>query len=345
MQLWRKDIKGAACLRVVPIDKSTDRRQYMKDYYKILGVDRQASTEQIKKAYRSLAKKYHPDVVKDDKAKQERMYEIQEAYACLENEERRKKYDAECLKSPRNTVNAGGESEKQQNLFWRRRVRIWDSSNGFRISTRQGDETYQDHRISKPEGPIKPEEMFAAFFGRGSMQEAEKRNAAGSKRKRVKQTLDVLIILCGAGAVFLVFKEIGTWRFAPAVYFVIVIGMAAAIYDLFRLSGSKNTEEIMPEAERIQGIQRLILLDEEGKPIKSWDLQGKISLIIGKAGRDQELDIDLSDCEYSSFIDFQHAVLNFCLDQWYVEDLGSQNGVKVGKVEDGGMLQGDPPPL
>ena len=49
-----------------------------------------------------------------------------------------------------------------------------------------------------------------------------------AKGKRVKQTLDVLIILCGAGAVFLVFKEIGTWRFAPAVYFVIVIGMAAA---------------------------------------------------------------------------------------------------------------------
>ena len=88
-----------------------------------------------------------------------------------------------------------------------------------------------------------------------------------AKGKRVKQTLDVLIILCGAGAVFLVFKEIGTWRFAPAVYFVIVIGMAAAIYDLFRLSGSKNTEEIMPEAERIQGIQRLILLDEEGKEV------------------------------------------------------------------------------
>lgn len=40
-----------------------------------------------------------------------------------------------------------------------------------------------------------------------------------AKGKRVKQTLDVLIILCGAGAVFLVFKEIGTWRFAPAVLF------------------------------------------------------------------------------------------------------------------------------
>lgn len=156
-----------------------------------------------------------------------------------------------------------------------------------------------------------------------------------TKGKRVKQTLDILIILCGAGVVSLAFKEMGTWRFVPAVYLVIVIGMAAAIYDLFRPGGRKNAEEIQPEAERMQGIQRLILLDEEGKPIKSWDLQGKISLIIGKAGQDQELDIDLSDCEYSSFIDFQHAVLNFCLDQWYVEDLGSQNGVKVRKVEDG----------
>ena len=90
-----------------------------------------------------------------------------------------------------------------------------------------------------------------------------------------------------------------------------------------------------PEVFHNQGIQRVILLDEEGKPVKSWDLQGKVSQIIGKAGQDQELDIDLSDCEYSSFIDFQHAVLNFCLDQWYIEDLGSQNGVKIRKVEDG----------
>ena len=62
----------------------------MKDYYRVLGVDRQASEDQIKKAYRKLAKQYHPDVVKDDKKKQERMYEIQEAYECLGNVEHRK---------------------------------------------------------------------------------------------------------------------------------------------------------------------------------------------------------------------------------------------------------------
>ena len=153
------------------------------EIYKILGVDRQASTEQIKKAYRSLAKKYHPDVVKDDKAKQERMYEIQEAYACLENEERRKKYDAECLKSPRNTVNAGEKVKNGRTSFGEKSPDMGQFERFFGFQPGRGMETYQDHRSSKPEGPIKPEEMFAAFFGRGSMQEAEKRNAAGSKRK------------------------------------------------------------------------------------------------------------------------------------------------------------------
>lgn len=150
------------------------------------------------------------------------------------------------------------------------------------------------------------------------------------KGRRVKQIFDILIILCGIVLIYYILKEIRTWRITPAFLLVVIIGMACALYDIFFLGNRKNTEVF-----HTHGIQRLILLDEEGKPLKSWDLQGKVSQIIGKAGQDQELDIDLSDCEYSSFIDFQHAVLNFCLDQWYVEDLGSQNGIKVRKVEDG----------
>lgn len=160
------------------------------------------------------------------------------------------------------------------------------------------------------------------------------------KRKRAKQTMDVLILLFGVGVIYCILKEIGTWRFAPLLIMVVSVGMAFALYDVFRI-GNKKAAEVSPiesEFAHTRGeheIERLILLDEEGKPIKSWDLHGKVSQIIGKAGQDQELDIDLSDCEYSSFIDFQHAALNFCLDQWYIEDLGSQNGVKVRKVEDG----------
>jgi DnaJ-class molecular chaperone len=112
------------------------------------------------------------------------MYEIQEAYACLENEERRKKYDAECLKSPRNTVNAGEKVKNGRTSFGEKSPDMGQFERFFGFQPGRGMETYQDHRSSKPEGPIKPEEMFAAFFGRGSMQEAEKRNAAGSKRKK-----------------------------------------------------------------------------------------------------------------------------------------------------------------
>jgi len=55
-----------------------------KDYYEILGVSRDASLEDIKKAYRSLAKQYHPDVNKDDPQASEKFKEINEAYEVLE---------------------------------------------------------------------------------------------------------------------------------------------------------------------------------------------------------------------------------------------------------------------
>lgn len=155
--------------------------------------------------------------------------------------------------------------------------------------------------------------------------------------RRTKQILDVLILLCGMGAVYCIFKEAGAWRIMPAFLAVVAAGMAWVLCDLFRPMDGRAAEPVWDEPEAVRGhkIERLILLDEAGKPIRSWDLHGKVSQIIGKAGQDQELDIDLSDCEYSSFIDFQHAALNFCMDQWYIEDLGSQNGVKVRKVEDG----------
>jgi molecular chaperone DnaJ len=65
-----------------------------KDYYEVLGVDKKASKDNIKKAYRKLAKKYHPDMNKDDpKQAEEKFKEISEAYGVLGDDTKRQQYD------------------------------------------------------------------------------------------------------------------------------------------------------------------------------------------------------------------------------------------------------------
>ncbi|CAN2041686.1 Integrase [Candidatus Magnetomoraceae bacterium gMMP-15] len=63
------------------------------DYYKILGLSKKAADDDIKKAYRKLAMKYHPDQTKGNKAAEEKFKKISEAYAVLSDKEKRKQYD------------------------------------------------------------------------------------------------------------------------------------------------------------------------------------------------------------------------------------------------------------
>ena len=64
-----------------------------RDYYEVLGVDKNATADQIRKAYRKLAIKYHPDKNPDDKDAEEKFKEAAEAYDVLSDDEKRKKYD------------------------------------------------------------------------------------------------------------------------------------------------------------------------------------------------------------------------------------------------------------
>ena len=136
----------------------------MRDYYKILGVDRQASAGEIKKAYRRLAKQYHPDVVKDDAAKRERMYDIQEAYSCLIDEEHRKKYDADCLKAFGKDAADGQKYEREEEPMGTCKADMGWFERFFGFQPGKGMETYRGQNTVKSKAPDVSGEMFAAFF-------------------------------------------------------------------------------------------------------------------------------------------------------------------------------------
>ena len=62
-----------------------------RDYYEVLGVQKNASDDELKKAYRKLARQYHPDLHPDDPSAEEKFKEITEAYEVLSNSEKRAK--------------------------------------------------------------------------------------------------------------------------------------------------------------------------------------------------------------------------------------------------------------
>ena len=88
-----------------------------KDYYKILNIDRNADTQSIKRAYRKLAMKYHPDVNKQKDA-EEKFKELTEAYAVLSDKEKRRQYDSYGYRSMNNyTQDELIKSVNMDNIF------------------------------------------------------------------------------------------------------------------------------------------------------------------------------------------------------------------------------------
>lgn len=139
----------------------------MKDYYKILDVSESATKDEIKKAFRSLAKKYHPDRNKDNENALKMFQESNEAYEVLSNDSERKKYDTQ-----RNTSNfkqKKNESKKSRNN--NSNVDTSDAINnlnqyfenffGFKADSNSVDESKLK---KKTNNPIDTSDIFNSFF-------------------------------------------------------------------------------------------------------------------------------------------------------------------------------------
>jgi len=119
-----------------------------------------------------------------------------------------------------------------------------------------------------------------------------------------------------------------------------LIVLTAALALLFFVLGHRDQGRylITSDARSNQGsvgrARQLVLLNEDDKELTGWDLFGRTSLVIGRDVGENQVDINLGDVTYAGFIDVEHAVLNYAGDHWYIEDLHSENGVKVQKRGD-----------
>lgn len=122
---------------------------------------------------------------------------------------------------------------------------------------------------------------------------------------------------------------------------ILVLALVCAVIFLFLAVRDKDgKQESFGQMNRSipsdsELITEIVLLSEEDTELLTWDLYGKTAMVIGRDVKENQVDIDLGRSPYASMVEIEHAVLNFSGGNWYVEDLGSSNGISVKKEEDG----------
>lgn len=142
-------------------------------------------------------------------------------------------------------------------------------------------------------------------------------------KKQAAILLDISIIACATLCLFLLGELKGLFRVSA----ISAVLLAAGTLLIFELA-CWYKKPIVKKGKH-SSITTVILLGEKENPLRVWDLTGKIGLIIGKSSEEYSVDIDLSDTDFSTYIDTEHALLNYNGSGWWLEDVSVQNGVSV----------------
>jgi DnaJ-class molecular chaperone len=147
--------------------------QIMNDYYKILQVSKTSTQDEIKKSYRKLAKKFHPDVNKDNAKAAEIFKKISEAYATLSDENKKASYDSKMFGSSqssnkeytKNTNSTSHENRQRPNMteaHFSSASKSFESFFGFDPNSDSPELKKNNDKIK----PMKTKDAFEAIFGK-----------------------------------------------------------------------------------------------------------------------------------------------------------------------------------
>src|SRR5262245_35955812 len=136
------------------------------DYYETLGIDRKASADDIRKSYRRLARKYHPDLNPGDKAAEDRFKKLQEAYDVLSDPKKRQMYDQQGFYSDSGFAAGAGAPNQGAGMGFSG----FDFSDFFSQS-QAGPRSGRSGRASGPETGRGFRDLFSEFFGRNAQAE------------------------------------------------------------------------------------------------------------------------------------------------------------------------------
>ena len=157
-------------------------------------------------------------------------------------------------------------------------------------------------------------------------------------RKRATDLTALFVWLTLAVIVYMYLQENKWYGLYLAVSgLLVVFFLVLAVRD-----GEKGKRNISVSEEGFSDsgmIVEAVLLSEEDTELHIWDIYGKTALVIGRDVKENQVDIDLSESPCAGMVDMEHAVMNYSAGNWYIEDLGSKNGIRVKKAWDGKVYQ------